>query len=125
MFENIKNVIEILKKKKIIKEEFEKERSRKIEEWLDKCHDSDFNYLIKQIKSKMIPLEEALIQLDKLGFAPSLVNDDHGNWAIPTMAIQNIEIKKSDINSSFFCKKKEFKKTPYEALIYYIKNMEE
>jgi hypothetical protein len=125
MFENIKNVIEILKKKKIIKEEFEKERSRKIEEWLDKCHDSDLNYLIKQIKSKMIPLEEALIKLDKLGFAPSLVNDDHGNWGMPDGCIQDASIKKSDVFTSFFTEKEQFKKTPYEALIYYVKNMEE
>jgi hypothetical protein len=83
--------------------------------------------LVKLIKHKKINFDEALIEFDKHGYSIGLVNNDNSYWAISNAAIQNQKImnKKSDTQTTyfFFNKKKEFKNTPYEALIYFSKTI--
>jgi hypothetical protein len=52
----------------------------------------------------------------------ALVSDDHSHWAVATFGMQNLPKKfPGDIDTSFFIKKKEWKKSIREAIDFAMK----
>ena len=63
----------------------------------------------------------ALEDAAKKGSCPGLVNDDDGHWAVSESGTQNCPPKTpADIVTNFFVKKKEWKNSVREALVYWI-----
>jgi len=64
-----------------------------------------------------------LLQLTRLGYAPNLIYDDNGHWAVVTDGFQTVPkgINPQDIESCFFIEKRQWKLTPRRALLKYLK----
>jgi hypothetical protein len=80
--------------------------------------------IIAQIKEKhdVLPFEFIIEELTKLGFAPSLIYDDNGRFAIGDNGYQDISIKDepSEKNISFFIEKNDWKNNIRAALRHYL-----
>jgi len=65
-------------------------------------------------------------QLANLGQCPCLLNDDNGHWAVTGDAYQNVVSgdEPEDVETSFFVEAKYWKKTPREALNFYLNEEE-
>jgi len=72
---------------------------------------------------EQLPFEFIVEELSKLGQCPNLLNDDNGHWAVTSDGFQNVVYgdEPSDIDTSFFVKAEEWKNTPREALLYYLR----
>jgi len=85
--------------------------------------------IIKSILSHFDFLQFDFImeQIAKLGSCPNLLNDDNGNWAVSTDGYQNVVSgdDPQDVATHFFIEAKEWKKTPKEALKYFLEENEE
>jgi len=75
--------------------------------------------LIKDYINNNITLEFLLEQLTETGACPGLINDDNGHWALSFTGIQEVNFgdEPSDLNTTFFVEKHEWKPTIKEAVI--------
>lgn len=78
--------------------------------------------ILKKIsKTKLIDIRAQFCyymqELMNSGDCNSLLNDDDGHWAIASDGIQTIG--QDDVQTTFFCEKKFWKKTPEQALKFY------
>lgn len=63
-------------------------------------------------------------QLSNLGQAPNLLYDDNSMWAVTSEGFSSVSLEVSDWEGSFFVKKEQWRKTPREALYFYLNNEE-
>jgi len=76
-----------------------------------------------QLYSEQLPFEFIMEELSKLGQAPNLLYDDNGNWTITSEGYQNVVTgdEPKDVETHFFVEAKNWKPTPREALLHYLK----
>lgn len=78
------------------------------------------------IKSGNINAEQALEWLDELGYAPNLVNDDAGRWAVSSDGFQAApEEKPIDMNLVVMVEADQWKKSITEAVVHYLESLED
>jgi len=71
---------------------------------------------------EILPVEFIMEELSKLGFAPNLLYDDNGWWAITGDGMQTLVTDSpQDIETSFFVEASNWKPTIKEALKHYLK----
>ena len=73
----------------------------------------------------VLPLDFILIQLDKLGYAINLVNDDNSHWAASVDGLQNISGTNEiiDISMMVFIESNKWKNTPKEAIVTFLRSL--
>lgn len=79
--------------------------------------------ILDRIKSwkNSLSVEFILEELSKLGYAPCLVYDDEGHWAVSMDGIQNVVIGPPvDVSLDIFVGKDMWKDTIREAINYYL-----
>lgn len=84
--------------------------------------------ILKYIKSwrKVLPIEFILEELSKLGWAPCLLYDDEGHWAVSCEGMQDVAIGDPiDMNMIHFVEKHMWKPTIREAIYYFLDYEEE
>lgn len=71
-----------------------------------------------------LTFEFIIEQLSNLGYAPNLLFDDNGNWAVVTQGFQNLVYgdEPEDVHTTFFVHAEQWKPTPREALRHYLEN---
>lgn len=71
-----------------------------------------------------ITSSDFMLGITHFGFAPSLVFDDNGHWAISDEGYQNVPMgdEPEDISLTIFIEAKAWKPTIREAIEYYIEN---
>ncbi len=76
-----------------------------------------------RLYSEQLPFEFIMEELSKLGQAPNLLYDDNGNWAVTSQGFQNVVYgdEPQDVETHFYVEAKEWKPTPREALLHYLK----
>jgi hypothetical protein len=72
-----------------------------------------------------LPFEFIFEELTNLGWAPCLLYDDNGNFAISDDGMQSISEEVDDQELFYFIKKDRWKETIREALNYYLDHEEE
>lgn len=83
--------------------------------------------IVDRIKSwrQDLPIEFILEELTQLGWAPCLLYDDEGHWAISGEGFQEVALGDPiDMHLTHFVEKKMWKDTIREALNYYLDNDE-
>ena len=71
-----------------------------------------------------LSIEDLLKDLTNIGYAPSLVYDDNGNWAVVSSEFSWVRMKEtSDYSTTIFIKAEEFKPSVREALKKYIEDL--
>lgn len=101
--------------------DFEKEDTLhppEIENEIDKLADEILKYL--KVWRRALPFEFIFEELTKLGWAPCLLYDDNGNFAISDEGMQSISEDPNDQELFHFIKKDQWKPTIREALDYYL-----
>jgi len=82
--------------------------------------------ILKYIKlwKNSLPFEFILEELTKLGWAPCLLYDDDGRWAVSGEGMQSVSVNNDnfDCHLSHFVKKDMWKDSIREALNYYLDN---
>ena len=83
-----------------------------------------YNIILKKLKKGSLNTEEALQELTKIGYAPNLVYDDNGHWAVSFNGFQTLAIgdEPEDASITCFVEKEYWKKEIKEALIYALEN---
>lgn len=87
--------------------------------------------ILKKLKKKEITCDKALEDLSSIGWAPSLLNDDNGHWAVSVDGMQSVSVSTSKNNSPFdvamscFVEKAAWKKSIWEAIVWAIEKQEE
>lgn len=71
---------------------------------------------------KKFDLEKELEVLTNNGICPALIYDDNGHWYLATDGVQPLESKVS-MTTFFINDKKGWKKTPHEAVAYFLKKI--
>ncbi|MFA5299688.1 MAG: hypothetical protein WC389_16005 [Lutibacter sp.] len=81
-----------------------------------------FKKIVSQFKSGKINCEQALEELTKIGYAPNLLNDDNGHWAVSGDGFQNLPEgdEPEDISTTIFVEAKSWKDSIKEALLYWM-----
>lgn len=70
-----------------------------------------------------LPVEFILEELTKLGWAPCLLYDDEGHWAVSSEGVQSVAMGDPiDMSMSHFIEKEDWKPTIREALNYFLNN---
>lgn len=71
------------------------------------------------------PIEITLEALTKMGYAPNLLYDDNGQWAVVTDGTQPVVTGKQKLKGtmSFFCNRKDWAPTIRKALLKFLKNL--
>lgn len=74
------------------------------------------------LNNKSITPDKVLEQLESLGFAPCLMSDDNGHWALTSDGFQNVpkDENPADISITAFVEAKNWKKTIREAILIYL-----
>jgi len=71
-----------------------------------------------------LPVDEILHDLANIGFAPSIIYDDNGNWAVISSEFSLVRMKDTDdYTTTIFIKAEEFKPTIREAIKKYINDL--
>jgi len=93
---------------------------KELNEHIDKLSKEILNTIKKY--GELLPLEFIMMQLSNLGWCPNLLNDDNGHWAFASDGFQNVVYgdEPEDVETSFFVEAKYWKKTPKEALNFYL-----
>jgi hypothetical protein len=80
--------------------------------------------ILSQLKTGKINCEQALEELSKIGYAPNLLNDDNGHWAISCDGFQNVPKgdDPEDISTTIFVGTDKWKNSIKEALLYWMEN---
>ena len=80
--------------------------------------------LIADLRSTWILPTKALEKLSKDGYAPSLLNDDNGHWAVKFDSYQTVPLSEdpADVSITTYIMADEWKDTIIEALIYALKD---
>ena len=80
---------------------------------------SEILSLIK-LHINILPIDFIIESVTELGWSPSIIYDDNGNFAITGCGFQSISLEdKSDCELSFFIKKENWFPTIREAIIHY------
>jgi len=122
----------------IIVEEISKKRYKLIQEmeasWdeelleykIDKNSEIDQleEYILGHLKNGKynLPFDFIIEELTKLGWAPCILYDDNGHFAISSDGVQSISVDKQDQELTHFIEKDMWKDSLREALDYYLTN---
>jgi hypothetical protein len=87
---------------------------------IDAISDEIVNYIKSHFE--FLSFDFIMEELSKLGWCPNLLNDDNGHWAISCKGIQNVVFgdEPEDVHTTVFVEAKYWKKTPKEALLFYL-----
>jgi len=98
---------------------------RDLNQKIDELGEEIEKYII--LYCDQLPFDFSMEELSKLGQCPNLLNDDNGNWAVTSDGYQNVVAgdNPEDVETHFFVEAKNWKKTPKEALKYYLTEEEE
>lgn len=119
--------IENLSKKRLeiyarYNESYDEEISDHRDEWPEEV-DTLADEIVKYIKTwqKSLSVEFILEELTKLGWAPCLLYDDEGHWAVSGDGMQDVAIGDPiDMNMIHFIEKDMWKNNIREAISYYL-----
>lgn len=79
--------------------------------------------LIYAYESMSVDFEFIMYHLSRLGQCPNLLNDDNGHWAVSGDGLQNVVYgdELQDVETHFMVEAKDWKNSPREALLNYLK----
>ena len=77
----------------------------------------EYEYIKGKALTNNIEVHVALERLSHLGYAPNLLYDNAGHWAVVVDGFQNVVMDEpEDVNMHFYVQKHRWGKTPVEAL---------